>query len=106
MAILCATSFKATTCPDTFVTARFIVGAAAPGGSMGPCSPGGSMGPCSPGGSMGPCSPGGSMVVLVHLVVLVVLWVIAYHFVREDPGKRSELMRNSWLLGPGLLLLL
>jgi hypothetical protein len=61
VAILCATSFKATICPGTFLTARFIVGAAAPGGPMGPCSPGGPMGPCSPGGPMGPCSPGGPM---------------------------------------------
>lgn len=51
MAILCATSFKATTCPDTFLTARFIVGAPAPGGPMGPYSPGG------PGGPMGHCVP-------------------------------------------------
>lgn len=51
VAILCATSLKATICPGTFLTARFIVGAAAPGGPMGPCSPDG------PGGPMGHCVP-------------------------------------------------
>jgi hypothetical protein len=39
VAILCATSLKATICPGTFLTARFIVGAAAPGGPMGHCVP-------------------------------------------------------------------